>query len=334
MSLPHIAIASLGGTISMTPDEAAGGVTPVLTAAQLVAAVPGLSDVAHIVVAHTLFQLPSASISCENVLTALKWASDQVDMGVTGVVLTQGTDTIEETAYLMDLYWRRPEPLVVTGAMRPPRAAGADGPGNLLAAVLTAASAQSRQRGVLVAMNDVIHAARYVRKRHTTAVQAFESPETGPQGMVIEGTVRYFHAVAPRTPQLPEPPMDMQNVRVAIVQTWLGDTGELADMVRQAGYDGLVIAGQGGGHVPFAFAERFETLCQAMPVVVATRAGAGPALSATYGYVGSEVDLTRRGALMSGWLTPPKARTLLWALLASGTPREALAEAWAQYVGP
>ena len=334
MSLPHIAIASLGGTISMTPDEAAGGVTPVLTAAQLVAAVPGLSDVAHIVVAHTLFQLPSASISCENVLTALKWASDQVDMGATGVVLTQGTDTIEETAYLMDLYWRRPEPLVVTGAMRPPRAAGADGPGNLLAAVLTAASAQSRQRGVLVAMNDVIHAARYVRKRHTTAVQAFESPETGPQGMVIEGTVRYFHAVAPRAPQLPEPPMDMQNVRVAIVQTWLGDTGELADMVRQAGYDGLVIAGQGGGHVPFAFAERFETLCQAMPVVVATRAGAGPALSATYGYVGSEVDLTRRGALMSGWLTPPKARTLLWALLASGTPREALAEAWAQYVGP
>lgn len=334
MSLPHIAIASLGGTISMTPDEAAGGVTPVLTAAQLVAAVPGLSDVAHIVVAHTLFQLPSASISCENVLTALKWASDQVDMGATGVVLTQGTDTIEETAYLMDLYWRRPEPLVVTGAMRPPRAAGADGPGNLLAAVLTAASAQSRQRGVLVAMNDVIHAARYVRKRHTTAVQAFESPETGPQGMVIEGTVRYFHGVAPRAPQLPEPPMDMQNVRVAIVQTWLGDTGELADMVRQAGYDGLVIAGQGGGHVPFAFAERFETLCQAMPVVVATRAGAGPALSATYGYVGSEVDLTRRGALMSGWLTPPKARTLLWALLASGTPREALAEAWAQYVGP
>lgn len=334
MSLPHIAIASLGGTISMTPDEAAGGVTPVLTAAQLVAAVPGLSDVAHIVVAHTLFQLPSASISCENVLTALKWASDQVDMGATGVVLTQGTDTIEETAYLMDLYWRRPEPLVVTGAMRPPRAAGADGPGNLLAAVLTAASAQSRQRGVLVAMNDVIHAARYVRKRHTTAVQAFESPETGPQGMVIEGTVRYFHAVAPRAPQLPEPPMDMQNVRVAIVQTWLGDTGELADMVRQAGYDGLVIAGQGGGHVPFAFAERFETLCQAMPVIVATRAGAGPALSATYGYVGSEVDLTRRGALMSGWLTPPKARTLLWALLASGTPREALAEAWAQYVGP
>lgn len=333
MSLPHIAIASLGGTISMTPDEAAGGVTPTLTASQLAAAVPGLSDVAH-VVAQTLFQLPSASISCENVLTALKWASDQVDMGATGVVITQGTDTIEETAYLMDLYWQRPEPLVVTGAMRPPRAAGADGPANLLGAVLTAASAQSRQRGVLVVMNDVIHAARYVRKRHTTVVQAFESPETGPQGMLVEGAVRYFHGLVPRAPRLPEPPMDMQNVRVAIVQTWIGDDGELADLVQRAGYDGLVIAGLGGGHVPFAFAERFEVLCRAMPVVVATRAGAGPALSATYGYVGSEVDLARRGALMSGWLTPSKARTLLWAMLASGTSREALPDSWAQYVGP
>jgi len=333
MSLPHIAIASLGGTISMTPDEAAGGVTPTLTAGQLAAAVPGLGDVAHIE-AETLFQLPSASISCENVLTALKWASEQVEQGATGVVLTQGTDTIEETAYLMDLYWQRPEPLVVTGAMRPPRAAGADGPGNLLSAVLTAASGQSRQRGVLVVLNDVIHAARYVRKRHTTAVQAFESPETGPQGMVVEGIVRYFHGVAPRAPRLPEPPKDRQNTRVAIVQTWLGDDGELADMVQQAGYDGMVIAGMGGGHVPFAFAERIEALCRAMPVVVATRTGAGPALSATYGYVGSEVDLTRRGVLMAGWLSPPKARTLLWAMLASGTPREALAETWARYVGP
>src|SRR5690606_27006721 len=217
-----------------------------LTASQLAAAVPGLNDVAHIV-AQTLFQLPSASISCENVLTALQWASDQVEMGASGVVLTQGTDTIEETAYLMDLYWQRPEPLIVTGAMRPPRAAGADGPANLLAAVLTAASTHSRERGVLVVMNDVIHAARHVRKRHTTAVQAFESPESGPQGMLTEGAVRYFHSAVPPVPRLAEPALNTRNVRVAILQTWLGDTGELADMVRHAQYDGLVIAGLGGG---------------------------------------------------------------------------------------
>ncbi len=328
MTIPRIAIASLGGTISMTPDDAAGGVTPRLTAEQLAASVPGLADVAHIV-AETLFQLPSASLGYENLLAAIAWGEQQVDAGAAGVVLTQGTDTIEETAYLLDLYWQRPEPLVVTGAMRAPRAAGAEGPANLLAAVLVGGAASSRNRGVLVVMNDTVHAARWVRKRHSLAVQAFESPESGPLGMLAEGAIHYFHAPAPRPPTLA--PAVRGATRVALLQTWLGDNGELADMVGQAGYDGLVIAGFGAGHVSFGFAERIQALCEAMPVVVASRTGAGPAASATYGYVGSEVDLIRRGALMSGWLSPLKARTLLWALLAGGTSTSELPEAWRRY---
>ena len=236
---------------------------------------------------------------------------------------------LSETAFLLDLYWRRDEPLVVVGAMRAPQAAGADGPANLLAGVRAAAAPLSRGRGVLVVLNDTVHAARWVRKRHAMLVQAFESPETGPLGMVVEGEVRYFqpaHRWAPPLPAISRP-----ETRVALLQAWLGDDGELADLARQAGYHGLVIAGAGAGHVPFAYAERFDDLCAALPIVVAGRTGAGPTAHATYGYVGSEIDLARRGALMAGWLNPAKARTLLWALLASGVERGELTERWAQY---
>ena len=324
MTLPRIAIASLGGTISMTPDAAAGGVTPRLTAEQLAASVPGLAPVARIT-AETLFQLPSASLAFGNLVTALNWAEQQVLAGAAGVVLTQGTDSIEETAFFLDLYWQRPQPLVVTGAMRAPMAAGADGPANLLAAVRTAAEPASRQRGVLVVMNDTIHTARWVRKRHSLAVQAFESPDAGPAGMVVEGSPHYFHAPAPRPPAMPAVVGD---ARVALLETFLGDNGELADMVRTAGYHGLVIGGFGAGHVSFGYAERIGPLCEAMPVVVASRAGAGRTATATYGYVGSEVDLVKRGALLAGWLCARKARVLLWALLAGGIAKADVAAAW------
>lgn len=328
MTLPRIAIASLGGTISMTPDAASGGVVPRLDAAQLIASVQALGDVAHIS-AESLFQLPSSALDTGHVYAALQWAEQQIDAGASGVVLTQGTDTIEETAFLADLYWRRAEPLVVVGAMRAPQSAGADGPANLLAGARVAADPASRERGVLVVLNDTVHAARWVRKRHSILVQAFASPETGPLGMTVEGRVRYFQP--PHRWATPLPPVTHPHKRVALLQTWLGDDGQLAELAQQAGYDGLVIAGAGAGHLPFAYAERFDALCAAVPVVVAGRTGEGPTAHATYGYVGSEIDLARRGAILAGWLNPIKARLLLWALLASGTGRAELAQRWAQY---
>lgn len=324
MTLPRIAIASLGGTISMTPDAAAGGVVPRLSAEQLAASVPGLSALAEIT-AESLFQLPSASLGFPNLLSALAWAEHQVDAGATGVVLTQGTDSIEESAFFLDLYWQREAPLIVTGAMRAPQAAGAEGPANLMAAVLAARAPDSRGRGVLVVMNDTVHAARWVRKCHSLVVQAFESPETGPLGVLVEGAVHYFHAAGARAPALPPVGGD---VRVALLESYMGDGGELADLVRSAGYDGLVVAGFGAGHLSFGFAERMDALCEAMPVVIASRTGAGPTTKATYGYVGSEVDLARRGAIMAGWLCPRKARALLWGLLAGGIEKADIARAW------
>src|SRR5690625_3100794 len=190
MKLPHIAIVALGGTICMTADDG-GGVVPQLSADDLVAAVPGLAEHATLH-SETLLQVPSSALDFANMHQVLGWARQQIEQGAQGVVITQGTDTLEETAFFLDLYWQHPQPLVLTGAMRSPQMAGADGPANLLAAVLTAASATARRRGVLVVMNDLVHAARRVRKEHTLAVDAFVSPNGGPLAAVVEQQMRWF----------------------------------------------------------------------------------------------------------------------------------------------
>jgi L-asparaginase len=191
MNYPSIAVGALGGTICMTADNADAGALPCLSAQQLVTAVPGLADIAQIH-AETLLQLPSPSLTLAHVLDSLAWAESMVAAGAAGIVLTQGTDTLEETSFLLDLLWTHPQPLVVTGAMRTPLAAGADGPANILAAVACAAYGASRGRGVAVVMNNTIHEARWVRKANSMSVETFESPVVGPAGMVLEGMPQYF----------------------------------------------------------------------------------------------------------------------------------------------
>ena len=327
LALPFVAVGSLGGTISMTPSATAGGVVPTLDAAQLTASIPGLNAVAEIGAA-SILRLPSASLSTSDVLQSLAWAEEQVRDGAMGVVLTQGTDTIEETAFLLDLYWSHAQPLIVTGAMRTPLSAGADGPANLLAAVQVAVSPDSRGRGVLVVMNDTIHAARFVAKGDALSVQAFVSPDFGPLGRVIEGSPTYLGAPLHRTvlakPSTPLP-------RIALVTALLGDDGELASAAIHAGYEGVVVAGFGAGHVSAAFARRIESLTQQVPVVVASRTGGGCTATATYGFEGSEIDLAKRGALLAGWLSPLKARLVLAALLGANTPASDLAARLAEW---
>ncbi|VVE54189.1 asparaginase [Pandoraea anhela] len=325
---PTVAVASLGGTISMTPSDAAGGVVPTLDATQLARAVPGLSDVATIRTA-SLRQLPSASLGYDDLMAALTWAEQQIDDGASGVVLTQGTDTLEETAFLLDLFWKSPAPLIVTGAMRAPQAAGADGPANLLAAVRTACHPDSAGRGVLVVMNDTVHYARWVSKRDALAVQAFESLDGGVAARLVEGRPTYFHGRTTRAQPLPRPVRAWP--KVALVTAVLGDDGELAEMAVKGGYEALVIAAQGAGHVSFGFAERIGSLASQVPVVIASRAGSGSTASQTYGYVGSEIDLARRGAHLSGWLSALKSRLLVSALLASGTVAADIADALANW---
>lgn len=319
MGKPHLAVASLGGTITMTTGAKPSGVTPALTAAELLDTVPSLAEIAD-VQAGTLAKEPGASLGFTDVLDALDWAGAAVAGGAAGVVLVQGTDTIEETTYLMDLHWNRPEPLVVTGAMRPPQQPGADGPANLLAAAITAVDPASRGLGALVVLNDQVHAAARVRKRDTTAVDAFGSTPFGPLARIHEGRVTYVNR--PRPWPAVRPPERDRLPRVALLETFLGDDGELLRLVVEAGHDGVVICGFGAGHVSAKMADAVEAAAGRMPVVLASRTGAGTVLNGTYGFPGSERDLLRRGVIPSGWLDGRKARVLLWSLLATRESRE------------
>ena len=321
MSKPIIAVGALGGTVSMTADAIEKGVTPKLSAEDLVRSVHGLTDVATLT-AESLFQVPSSYLDFEKVLASMAWAKEQVANGAKGVVLTQGTDTLEESAFLCDLFWDLPEPLVLTGAMRPPQKAGADGPANLLASVIVASSENSRNRGVQVVMNDTIHEARWVRKNHTSMVQAFES-SVGAAGIVFEQQARYFHLEPLR--KIFSVPKDLSK-KVFLWECTLGASVDILDWVVEQGYLGLVVGAFGAGHVSDKSAEKLRVIAKKLPVVICSRTGAGSTASQTYGYVGGEIDLQDMGALLGKWLCPRKARLLLWAVLSNQLSTSAISD--------
>ena len=292
---------------------------PALSAEQLVTAVPGLNSLDLEIVTESRLQVPGASVSIADVVGTLETIERHLDDGAEGVVVTQGTDTIEETSYLLDLLHRRPEPIVVTGAMRNPSLAGADGPGNLLAAIVTAASPEARELGCLVVMSDEIHAASRVRKSHSTSVSAFTSPAGGPLGHVAERRA-YLMNKPPRRLTLPAPDREP---RVGIYHATLGDDGELLPAFAER-LDGLVVAAFGVGHVPATWVPHLEAVVRRIPVVFASRTGAGSTAINTYAFAGSESDLIKRRLIPAGHLDPYKSRLLLHVALASGVAREEL----------
>ena len=310
----------LGGTISMT-GEGGHGATPALDAQDLVSGIGGgpLADVELSAV--DFRKVSSARISFADLLELLALARRAVDAGVSGVVVVQGTDTLEESAYVLDLLWDRPEPIVLTGAMRNPTMLGADGPANLAAAVTAAATPACRDRGALVVLDDVVHAARRVTKRHSSATGAFGSAEPGPLGELHEGEVDVRGDLV-RLPALRTP--DEVEVHVDLLTAVLGD-----DPRRYRGAaalaDAMVVAGLGAGHVTPEVAEVLAEAATRIPVLLVTRTGGGSVHRRTYGGPGSEVDLLARGVLHGGRLDPLKARLLLTLLLASGCPPEEVA---------
>lgn len=327
-SYPLIAIGALGGTIAMTPSAPGDAITPTLNADDLVAAVPSLSGLARIE-AETLRNLPSPSLSLDDVLSALRWADAQVRGGAAGVVLTQGTDTLEETAFLAELLWPHAEPIVVTGAMRAPQEPGSEGPANLLAAVTVAADERARGLGALVVMNDEVHLADRVAKTDTMSVGAFTSPGGAPIGRVFEDVlVMDLLPADPRPAPLPWP-VDAVGPRVALVESHMGDDGALVRLAVDNGYDGVVIAGMGAGHVPACAVETVAAAAARVPVVVGSRTGSGRTATRTYGYAGSETDLAKRGIVLAAALSPRKARLLLWLLVGMGADRARIAEEFA-----
>nr|WP_281186187.1 asparaginase [Micromonospora peucetia] len=315
----------LGGTIAMT-SAADEGVRPTLTAHDLVNAIPGLASAGIDIEVVDFRRRPGASLTFADITELATAATHVLAAGATGVVVTQGTDTIEETAYLLDLLHQRPEPVIVTGAMRNPTMAGADGPANLLAAIQTAASPAARDQGCLVVLADEIHAARWVAKTHSTNGATFRSPDTGPIGYVMEGTARLLTRLPYRltipTPSKPE------RARVGLYTVSLDDDPTLLDAIGPH-CDGLVIAGFGVGHVPEPLIPTLTNLAARIPVVLTSRTPAGPTLTHTYGFPGSERDLLTRGLIPAGWLPPHKARILLRTLLAAHAQPQDIAPAFA-----
>jgi L-asparaginase len=319
-------VVTFGGTIAMTRTSTdAGGVKPRLTGADLVAAVPELATAAQIMV-EDFRQLPGASLRPADIVAFVEHIAKYEAEGVNGIVVTQGTDTLEETAFLTDLYHPAGLPIVFTGAMRNPSLPGPDGPANLLAAVQTAVSPDVRDLGVLVVLGDEIHAARHVRKTHTTSPGAFTSPSAGPLGQVVEGTPRIYRSVTP-LPPVPLPNYG-EHPRVEVVMATLGSDGTILDALKNT-VQGLVIAAFGVGHVPASWCDRLEALAATMPVVLASRIGTGPVLAHTYAFPGSESDVLNRGLISAGTLDPIKARLLLSAHLAADSSQSEIEAAFA-----
>lgn len=319
----------LGGTISMSSADG-HSVRPTLSGDDLLAAVPGLEEVDAEVTAEQVAREQSGSLTYAHLLAVLESArSSESD----GFVLVQGTDTLEESAYLLDLLWDDPRPFVATGAMRNPTMAGADGAANLLTAVRVAASPTARERGACVVFADEIHAARHVTKSDTASISTFRSPNTGPAGRVLEGHVHFFSPPGARSAL----GADVSNVttvdvEVPVLVAGFGQSVRTLEAIADDA-DALVLAGFGAGHVPGWWAEAVGAIAERMPVVMTSRTHSGPALVETYGAVGAEVDLQQRGVVMGGYLDALKARLLVSVLLAAGTDREQIEAAVRRHGG-
>ena len=310
---PRIAVFAMGGTIAMT-RTAQGAIAPSLSGEALLAAVPGLEDVAGFDVISPM-QKPGASLTIPDILSVAEQVRTALAQGTAGAIIIQGTDTIEETAFVLDCVLTTSAPVVVTGAMRGPEAAGADGPANLLASAIVATSTV-RDAGVMAVLGDTAHAAIFVRKGHTGLPNAFTSAPQGPMGHVIEGR---FHPLM-RPPKQVQIDLDTDTPipPVALVQIGLGEDGRLLPHLVDMGFQGAVIAAMGAGHVPQAMVHALDALATKIPVILSSRVPTGPVFEQTYGFAGSETDLLQRG-LIPGWaLGPLKARLLLQLGLASG----------------
>lgn len=318
---PHVVVLFTGGTISMRVDPAAGGAVPALSAEEILAAARGIKEVAD-VRAEAWGRFPGPHMTVER-----QWALRHrivellCDAHVDGVVVTHGTDTLEETAYLVARSVASAKPVVFTGAMRSASDLGWDGPQNLLDAARVAAAPGSAGQGTLVVMGGRIFAALEDTKAHTHQLDAFEAPGAGPLGVVDEGHVIYRRRLVDVPPAI-VPPAPAEPVD--IVATWAGCDARLLDASRASGARGVVIAAMGRGNIPPAMVPGVARLVDAgRPVVVASRALRGR-VGHTYAYPGGGRKLWEMGALFAGARRPAQARIDLMLALGAGYDARAL----------
>lgn len=318
-----IVLVFTGGTISMRYDAAAGGAVPALAGRDILELVPQLREIADLEVDEF------GSHPGPHMTTARMWelrnriAAHAERPEVDGIVVTHGTDSLEESAYLVARSLATEKPIVFTGAMRTSSALGWDGPANLGAAMRVAACEEARGFGVLVVMSDRVYAGLDVTKAHTHMLDAFESPGLGPLGVVDDGRVVFRRAMPA--------PFDVVDARelagpVDIVYAYAGADSRLLDAARREGA-GVVIAAMGRGNVPPAMVPGLQRwIDEGKPVVVASRAVRGR-VGHTYGYPGGGRRLADLGAIFAGSRRPQQARIDLMLALGAGIDVRAFFEA-------
>jgi L-asparaginase len=315
-----IGVLFTGGTISMKIDPATGGAVPALSASEIFALVPGLDDIAEIEI-EDFSRLPGPHVTPDRMWHLAGRAAAWLDRpDVDGLVITHGTDTIEETAYLLDLVLLSDKPVVLVGAMRTVSDVGWDGPANLLSAVRVAADPAARGQGVMVVMDDHILPAREVRKVHTESSSSFATPEFGPLGQVDAGAVIFRRRPMPRATwrdPAAEPGLRVARLetRVDMVQAYTGmDCGPIDYAVGRSPR-GLSIVAFGRGNVPPAILPALRRALDAgIIVTISSRCVAGR-VSPRYGYDGGGLQLQHMGAILAGDLSGAKARLLQMVVL-------------------
>jgi L-asparaginase len=302
-----------GGTISMHRDSAAGGNVPAHGGEALVGFAPELARVSPYRI-EDWARLPACHLTPERLWALRERVRSVAESGdVRGIVVTHGTDILEETAYLLGRTLDPAVPVVITGAMRTSSDAGWDGPGNLVDAATVAAAPESRGRGTMVVFHGQIFAGVTAAKTHTTDPDAFSAPHAGPIGRLERERVRYDRQSATASRLTPAG----LTARVALVPVIVGDDGAMLDLARQ-GHDGVVIESFGSGNVPPGAVPAIgRWLDEGKPVVLASRCLYGTVVP-TYAFEGGGAGTTAMGAIPAGPRTPSQARMELTIALSAG----------------
>ena len=323
MRKPHVLIITTGGTIASRPDA------PMIDGPALVQAVPALLSVANIEV-EEFIRVGSSKITPAHWLQLARRINElfAADPELSGIVITHGTDTMEETAFFLNLTVKSRKPVVMTGAMRPATALSADGPLNLFNAVAVAADPRAAGRGVLVVMNDRIHGAHSLSKTNTTSVETFLSPINGLMGTVNFGHCQYFRQPSRRHTDNSIFSLDGVSAlpRVDILYACADMPADLVDGSVARGARGIVIAGDGNGNMNAAtLAHAARAAAQGIVIVRSSRVPTGTVSRNV------EIDDDRLRFIVSDELNPAKARILLMLALLEERRLEALQELFYPY---
>jgi len=313
--MKHIAIIGLGGTIAMMENDT-GFAMPTLNPSQILEK-SGIHINKNIKIHPINFSnVPGVNISFQLLLELAQKIKELEKDGIKGVIVTQGTDTLEETVYFIDLILDNSIPVIFTGAQRNPSMPGSDAAMNISDSLAVAMDDKAAEYGVLVVFNSEIHLAREVIKTHTSKIDTFKSLEFGPVGIVVENRAYWrrkrilFDEVFVIKKEI---------INIEIVSTGLFSKGNYIDMLLEHNISGLIVQAMGAGHVP---EERMLSLKRAVdkqvPVVITSRCLSGKLFTNTYGFKGSEKDLRDIGAIFSDWLPTSKARIKLIVMLSAG----------------